>query len=394
MDFLLTRQPIFNSSGELFAYEIKYKQSEKSAEESEKSGEYFGVDLRKVIGEAKAYVKFSAESIKRGIPQIFPRERLISVFSGRELLGDKEAVECLRKLKRKGFLFAVDDFKRGRGLDEILELSDIVELDFSNPQTVQEEASYICGFTNKRIVAKNVNSRENFDYAKKIGCAFAEGDFFLKPQRDLRNIQPLPISIVKAMKIMMKPEPSVDEIVEVLSHDTAVCQKILRLINSAYFGVTSKISSIGQAIIVLGFNYLREWIYMLAMQHIAQNENSELMRISLVTAKFCKKLAEEIPEAKTDADAFYLMGLLSILVLSGERSMKAVLEELPLTNEIKGGILRKGGIYSDVFGMAVDYAKGEWESFEQIAEKRGILSEKAAKMFAEALEEADKTDLG
>lgn len=394
MDYLLAREPVFDSGGTLYAYEIKYKRLESSGEASGDPAEFFGIDLRRICGGAKAFVEFSRDMIKSGMLSAFSPDLIVAVISGRDIADDRRAVEVCRKLKRKGYLFAIDDFKRGRGFDDLLELCEFVMIDFGSLHTAQDSASYICGFTSKRIVAKNVGSREKFDYVKKLGCAFAEGDFFLKPQRDLRNIQPLPISIVRAMNIMMKPEPDVDEIVEVLSHDTAVCQKILRLINSAYFGVTNKISSIGQAIIVLGFDYLREWIYMLAMQHIYQNENSELMRLSLVTAKFCRKLANEIPDAKNDAEAFYLMGLMSILVFSGERVILSVLGELPLTDDIKNGILRRDGVYGDVFGMAVDYAGEKWDSFEETAKIRGIEPEKAAEMYAEALEEADATDLG
>ena len=393
VEYLLARKPVFNDRYELFAYEIIYRRLESSAEKSG-SDEYFGIDLKRIIGEGKAFVGFSAEMIRNGVPKKFPREKLIIVVSGREIASDSEVVESCRKLKSVGFSFAIDDFKRGRGLDEIMELCDYVMLDFSNPQNASQEASYICGFTNKRIVAENIGTRDNFEAAKKLGCAYAEGDFYKKPVRDLRNIQPLPVSIAEAMKVMMKQEPDVDEIVEILSHDTAVCQKILRLINSAYFGVTSKISSIGQAIIVLGLNYLREWIYMLAIQHISQNDSPELMRLSLITAKFCRKLASEIPAVKGESEAFYLMGLLSMLVFSGERNTGAILEELPITSEIKNGILRRGGAYSDVFGMAVDFANGEWESFLRAAEKCGIEPEKAAGMYAEALESADRTDLG
>ena len=394
MDFLLTREPVFYSGGDLYAYKIKYKRLEDSDVSGDGPKAVFGIDLKRICGGAKALVEFSRDMIKSGVPQGFFADSIIAVISGRDVLTDREAVEVCRGLKRKGYSFAIDDFKRGRGFDEILELCDIVMLDFADSQSAQADASYICGFTNKRILAKSINTRENFDYAKRIGCSYVQGDFFLKPQRDIRNIQPLPISIVKAMKIMMKPDPDVDEIAEELSHDTAVCQKILRLINSAYFGVTNKISSVGQAIIVLGLDYLREWIYMLAIQHISQNENSELMRASLVTAKFCRMLALEISEAKDNAEAFYLMGLMSILVFSRDRVLMSVLDELPLTDEIKGGILRQNGVYGDVFGMAVDFYSGSWERFETLANDRGIGLERAAEMFAAALEESDKTDFG
>lgn len=392
LNCLLTRVPVYHGDGGLYAYEIKYRRLEGS--ESSGSGGFFGVDLQRVCGGAKALVELSRDLIKNGVLAGFSADNVVAVISGRDILSDRDAVEACRDLKRKGYSFALDDFKRGRGFEEMLELCDIVMLDFVNPLTAQESAAYICGFTNKSILAKSISSRGNFENAKRIGCSYVQGDFFLKPQRDLRNLQPLPISIAKAMKIMSKPESDVDEITEVLSQDTAVCQKILRLINSAYFGVTNKISSIGQAIIVLGLDYLREWIYMLAIQHISQNENSELMRLALITAKFCRMLAGEIPGAKNDTEAFYLMGLMSVLVFSNDRLLTSALAELPLTDEIKNGILRKSGLYGDVFGMAVDFCMGKWEHFSALAAALGIDPLKAADMFVAAIEESDRVDFG
>lgn len=397
VDFLLTREPVFYGSGGLYAYDIKYRQldgSDASGAEGGSSNGYFGVDLRRICGGATAFVGFSREMLKNSITNCFSSEDIVVVISGRDILSDREAVDACKDLKRRGYSFAIDDFKRGRGFDELLELCDVVMLDFAAPKTAEADASYICRFTSKRILAMNINTCESFDFAKRIGCSYVRGDFFLKPKRDLRSLQPLPISIVKAMKIMMKPDPNVDELTEVLSQDTAVCQKILRLINSAYFGVTNKISSIGQAIIVLGLDYLREWIYMLAIQHITQNENSELMRKSLIMAKFCRMLAKELPEAESDAEAFYLMGLMSILVFSRDRVVLSVLEELPLTDEIKNGILRQRGLYGDVFGMAEDLDMGRWEHFKALAGALGIGPLKAMEMFVTAIEESDRVDFG
>ena len=49
-----------------------------------------------------------------------------------------------------------------------------------------------------------------------------------------------------------------------------------------------------------------------------------------------------------------------MVVLGGERALAQALDEFPLTNDIKKGLLRRGGIYSDVFEMAMSYTNADW----------------------------------
>ena len=204
------------------------------------------------------------------------------------------------------------------------------------------------------------------------------------------SIQPLPINFMQVMQLVSQPEPEIAEIVEVISRDTAMCQRLIRLINSVYFGVRNRVSSISQALVILGLDYLREWVYLMGMQRITQNDNVEIMRLSVLTAKFCRALSQLIPSVESEGEAFYLMGLLSMITYSGEKELEQTLEEFPLTEEIKNGLMRKGGVYSDVFEMAYNYEKGNWDIVDKFAEKYGLNGEKISDVFVECVKDAER----
>ncbi len=285
-------------------------------------------------------------------------------------------------------MIALDDFEYSNAYSELFQLGDLVKIDFRTPQKSIEETAYVCRYSNKLMLAEKIETREEFEYAKKLGCTYMQGYYFAKPAiMSGSSIQPLPVNLMQVMQLISEPEPDIGEIVEVMSRDTAMCQRILRLINSAYFGVSNKVSSINQAILILGLDYLREWVYLMGMQKLTHNDNVEAMKTSLLMAKLCKKISLLIPEAEDQSESFYLMGLLSMVVLGGERALAQALDEFPLTNDIKKGLLRRGGIYSDVFEMAMSYTNADWERYEEMAEKYHIDSSVITDLFVECTKE-------
>ncbi|MEZ6085929.1 MAG: HDOD domain-containing protein [Phycisphaerae bacterium] len=65
-------------------------------------------------------------------------------------------------------------------------------------------------------------------------------------------MQPLPDTALKLMKIMSDPKSTLDEIVGTIKYDQAVTSEVLKLCNSAYFGLSRKVTSLEDALVCLG----------------------------------------------------------------------------------------------------------------------------------------------
>lgn len=76
----------------------------------------------------------------------------------------------------------------------------------------------------------------------------------LVPQvlRSLKNLPPFPMVAQRALVLLNKPEVSIQELVEVVKFDPAITANILRISNSAYFGLRREIHSLHQALLLLG----------------------------------------------------------------------------------------------------------------------------------------------
>jgi putative nucleotidyltransferase with HDIG domain len=76
----------------------------------------------------------------------------------------------------------------------------------------------------------------------------------LVPQvlRSLKNLPPFPMVAQRTLLLLNKPEVSIQELVEVVKFDPAITANILRISNSAYFGLRREIHSLHQALLLLG----------------------------------------------------------------------------------------------------------------------------------------------
>lgn len=399
MDVYMARQPIFDTENHVYGYELLYRSNGKQNAYNGVNGDestadvvtnaFFGLNINDIIGGSRAFINFTSNLLKRGVPKMISPD-LVVVEVLENLMMDEQLLGACEELKERGYTLALDDFEYDNSYSELFELGDIVKIDFRTPQKSIEETAYICRYCNKLMLAEKIESQEEFEYAKRLGCSFMQGYYFAKPTIMSKNsVTPLPMNLMRVMQLVSQPEPEFSDIVEVISCDTAMTQRLLRLINSVYFGVRNRVSSISQALVILGLDYLREWIYLMGMQRITHNDNVEVMRISCLMAKFCRKLAKMIPEAEPDAESFYLMGLLSMVTYGGERALKQTLDEFPLTQEIKNGLLGTGGVYSDVFELAYSYEKGDWETVDKYVEKYGLDSSVISEEFVQCVKEAE-----
>ena len=74
-----------------------------------------------------------------------------------------------------------------------------------------------------------------------------------KTLENVSNIPTLPIVIDKIARLLNNPQTSAEEIGKAITTDQALAAKVLKLVNSAFYGFPGKISTITHAVVILGF---------------------------------------------------------------------------------------------------------------------------------------------
>ena len=119
--------------------------------------------------------------------------------------------------------------------------------------------------------------------------------------RDVKDLPPMPKVILKAQQMMEDPELDIKGIASLIETDQAIAVKVLRLANSAFYGLSGKVSSIHQAFVVLGYKTLMQILSIASFSTFLGKslpgygfDSEDLMRHSLAVALSSKIIAEKI----------------------------------------------------------------------------------------------------
>lgn len=78
----------------------------------------------------------------------------------------------------------------------------------------------------------------------------------------------MPATSAKLLKILKNPDSSAAQVEEILKYDPGLTANILKLTNSAYFGIPSKVSSVKQAVVLLGWKRLLQLVMTMCMSTV------------------------------------------------------------------------------------------------------------------------------
>ena len=127
----------------------------------------------------------------------------------------------------------------------------------------------------------------------------------------LSNLPPFSPAACKLLQLVSNETAHFREVSQVLSVDAALSSQVLRMANSALLGCRSEISSILQALFVLGVDRLRDIVITIAIKtYIGDGDDRFLLRAwrhNLATALWCEALAES---CGVDRPTAYTAGML------------------------------------------------------------------------------------
>lgn len=74
---------------------------------------------------------------------------------------------------------------------------------------------------------------------------------------DLSSLPTIPVVITKLISIIKNENATINDLVEVIRHDQSIASRIVSIANSPFFGYPGRINSIEQAVLMLGFDLVK-----------------------------------------------------------------------------------------------------------------------------------------
>ncbi len=134
--------------------------------------------------------------------------------------------------------------------------------------------------------------------------------------REAKNLPTLPGIISKLTKMADDPETTTEQMGKVISKDHVLAAKLLKLVNSAFYGFPQRISSLSSAIILLGFNVIKSLIISASIFEVMEDQDVELWEHSLGCAVVCNVIADRLgisePEEVSTAGLIHDIGKVAI----------------------------------------------------------------------------------
>ncbi|MGB2820222.1 MAG: HDOD domain-containing protein [Phycisphaerae bacterium] len=390
MEVFVARQPVFNGQKEVYGYQLSFRSRFESyyrALEANKSD----ADLMAFVnfGELtvgkKGFVNFSRDLLLMEFPILFPNDATVAMIPG-GINSDEDALARCRELKQYGYTLAINDFGSQLLDSPFLDVADIAVVDFA--KTPADERQVICeGLSDRRIavLAGNVETAEDFDQAASWGYSYFQGEFFARPiVRPDQEIAANKLTYLQLLREVNSAALSYDDIASLVEQDVALTYKLLRFMNSAWFGLKFEVNSVRHALVLLGPKEIKRWVSLVAVRSTGDDKPEELLVRSLTRAKASEQIGI-LADMESQASELFLMGMFSVMDALADKPMGEVLEKLPLTEDIKNALLGTTGTFRDVYEAVLCYERGDWEDLSAAVAALKLDEEKVPELFRESL---------
>lgn len=402
MNVFVARQPIFDAQKQVYAYELLFRSSvEHNAYDPTLDGDVTTTSLVSrsllVIGldtltsGKPAFINYTRNLLLRQAPTDVPSGQVV-VEILETVEPDDDVVQACRDLKDAGYTLALDDFVFDERFRPLIELADIIKIDFRT--TLGQDRQRVlgqCRGRSVRFLAEKVETHADFQEACQAGYSLFQGYFFCRP--DVVQGRDIPGNKMNYLRILQEinaPDISFDNLEAVIKHDVSLSYKLLRFLNSTFFAFSAQVESIRHALVLLGVREIKKWVNLVALCNMAVDKPRELVVFALVRARFCESLAGLIGEPGRSADCF-LMGLFSLIDGLVDRPLEAVLEGVPLQDDIKHALLGRPNRFNSVFNLVQAYEQGEWPVIESAAGELGFDAQELPRLFLESVQWANVT---
>ena len=259
----------------------------------------------------------------------------------------------IRELREFGYHFAIRNLPVHCYEDyaPILSQMDYILIDCQKIDAVKASFYFRKLYPDICICASNIPDMETFGKLSPAETiSLFEGTFFRMPvTRGEHKVSPLKINYISLLNLIEEDDFDLTKAADIISQDTALIISLLRLANTRSFN--SEITSVRVAVSMLGQKDLTRWI---------QTTVNELMRLSLLRAKFAENLAPVFGMAMRSQELF-LTGLFSILDIILDCSMEEALSMVRVSGKIRTALLEHTGSLAEVLHFIVKYESAEWQ---------------------------------
>lgn len=395
MQTFIARQPILDLHQKIYGYELLFRSGldnffhhpdPDQASSKVLADSFFLMGIQLLTGGRRAFINVTREILLNEYLFLIPKD-LIVVEILENVTPEAEVISTCRELKRAGYLLALDDFRWEESWEPLVKLADFIKIDFlSTEQELRE--SFVRRFTRSGVhfLAEKVETQETFQEAREAGYRYFQGYFFSKPKIiSGKDISGFKLHYFRMLQEIHHPDLDFHHLEGLIKREISISYKLLRYINSSYFGLRSEISSILQAMVLLGEKEIKKWISLVVLATMGEDKPEELVLQAIIRARFCESAAPHARLGPRGEDLF-LMGMFSLLDALLDKPLPDILADIPIAKDVKEALLGGENRLRNVYQCIVNYETGDWDKLCGQLDKLGMDEATVSRLYSSAVE--------
>jgi EAL and modified HD-GYP domain-containing signal transduction protein len=381
-EVFLGRQQIVDTEREILGYELLYRGGSEpttafddpdAATRCVMERVFLQWGMEQVVSDRFGLMNASASLIVNGLHEAMPPEGMIIEMREPSPFDDA-TVAALRHARMNGYHFALDNVSRLGDLEhsELLPLASIVKVELTT--THHAEIDRLIELARDRspgvlVVAEKVESQDEFNQCIEYGFDLFQGYYLSQPEVLRRPARFATRRSALALRAALHDEIDVTNIEEIVANDPSLTFRLLVAVNANAFGLDRSVTTIDEAIALLGVSKLRCLADLLASSRDAVDddaEHTETIVLGAARADMVASLLDGTDVVRCGVTA----ALLSVIDRLYDTSLTALLDELPLSDAAVRAMLHGAGPVGEAIDIvrACEQANRAW--LEELAPGR------------------------
>jgi len=392
----IARQAILDINLKTIGYELLFRNSldNKFNESSPEKATSQVVFQNHILGDLSdvclgklAFINFDEFTILQNSPLLFsPKSLVVELLETIEITD--ELVFHISQLHKKHYIIALDGYDFSDKWESIFPYIAIIKVDIdkvSFSQIGELKNRLLSVKSNIKIVAKRIETQEQFNILKAMEIDYYQGYFIHKPEMKSGTcVSPLKLNLIQLFLEAYKPNLDFDQLTQIISRDLTLVSGILKLVNGKSECGNIEITSIKQAITYLGTNKIKQYIAIISMSTLSSESPPELFIESLIRGKTMELMSAQKPFNHIRDKAF-LTGVLSNLDIILNLSMQEVVESFPFSQDISLALLNQQGALSELLELAKHYELPNSYNFDHLINVNKISESTLLECYHESL---------
>lgn len=352
-DIYLGRQPILDREQRVVAYELLFRAGNTGgaqvADDVQATASViqhaFGeMGVPTVLGSQLGFINISTELLLSDLIELLPKQQVVLELL-ETVTASEVVVERCRTLKQQGFRLALDDFIYDDSFRPLLELADIVKVDLL--QHTPEALDGLVGQLKHwpvRLLAEKVDSAEQAERCRTLGFELFQGYYFARPSvLAAKRADPTQLALTQLLGLVLR-DADTAKIEQAFKHHPNLTYNLMRLVNSVACGARRTLSSVSQAILVLGRMQLQRWLQLLLFTLDSRMPYpSPLLLLAATRGKMMELLAQVQHRSTDYREQAFMVGILSLIDVLIDKPLADIVAELNLDPRVAAALLRREG---------------------------------------------------